>query len=192
MNGDGGFMFNVQELATAVHFRIPVVSIVFNDNAYGNVRRMQQDLYGGRRSPATLRTPILSAWRKASVPWVARRVAGGVACSAAPGDEGGRAGVDRGADWRDAGAVGVHSATARAAASPLAASMRRMHMTSRPPPVACRQAAIAATFVSISTGRVPGPPSRSEPAVAACARGTAPVGPRTRAVPSGSRLAILR
>src|SRR5262249_15927031 len=31
INGDGGFMFNVQELATAVHFRIGVVAIVFND-----------------------------------------------------------------------------------------------------------------------------------------------------------------
>jgi acetolactate synthase I/II/III large subunit len=51
------FMFNVQELATAVQFRIPVVSIVFNDNAYGNVRRMQQDLYGGRLIASELTNP---------------------------------------------------------------------------------------------------------------------------------------
>ena len=57
VNGDGGFMFNVQELATAVQFRIPVVSIVFNDNAYGNVRRMQQDLYGGRLIASDLKNP---------------------------------------------------------------------------------------------------------------------------------------
>jgi acetolactate synthase-1/2/3 large subunit len=57
VNGDGGFMFNVQELATAVQFRIPVVSIVFNDNAYGNVRRMQQDLYGGRLIASDLTNP---------------------------------------------------------------------------------------------------------------------------------------
>ncbi|HEU0158906.1 MAG TPA: thiamine pyrophosphate-dependent enzyme, partial [Hyphomicrobiaceae bacterium] len=57
VNGDGGFMFNVQELATAVQFRIGVVSIVFNDNAYGNVRRMQQDLYGGRRIASDLKNP---------------------------------------------------------------------------------------------------------------------------------------
>jgi acetolactate synthase-1/2/3 large subunit len=50
-------MFNVQELATAVQFRIPVVSIVFNDNAYGNVRRMQQDLYGGRLIASDLTNP---------------------------------------------------------------------------------------------------------------------------------------
>jgi len=36
-------MFNVQELAQppSAH-RIPVVFVVFNDNAYGNVRRIQR------------------------------------------------------------------------------------------------------------------------------------------------------
>jgi acetolactate synthase-1/2/3 large subunit len=57
VNGDGGFMFNVQELATAVHFRIPVVAIVFNDNAYGNVRRMQRDDYSGRLIASDLTNP---------------------------------------------------------------------------------------------------------------------------------------
>ncbi|MGE0851582.1 MAG: thiamine pyrophosphate-dependent enzyme [Hyphomicrobiaceae bacterium] len=57
VNGDGGFMFNVQELATAVHFRIPVVAIVFNDNAFGNVRRMQRDDYRGRLIASDLTNP---------------------------------------------------------------------------------------------------------------------------------------
>ena len=48
VSGDGGFMFNVQELATAVHHRIAVVIIVVNDGAYGNVRRIQETQYGGR------------------------------------------------------------------------------------------------------------------------------------------------
>ena len=48
VSGDGGFMFNVQELATAVHHRIPVVIVVANDNAFGNVKRIQQTQYGGR------------------------------------------------------------------------------------------------------------------------------------------------
>ena len=39
--GDGGFMFSVGELATAVQHRIPLVAIVFNNDAYGNVRTMQ-------------------------------------------------------------------------------------------------------------------------------------------------------
>ncbi|HJU33414.1 MAG TPA: thiamine pyrophosphate-dependent enzyme [Hyphomicrobiaceae bacterium] len=57
VNGDGGFMFNVQELATAVHFRIPVVAIVFNDNGYGNVRRMQREDYGNRVIASDLTNP---------------------------------------------------------------------------------------------------------------------------------------
>ena len=44
--GDGGFMFNVQELATAAHYNIPTVAVVFNDNAFGNVQRLQQRFYG--------------------------------------------------------------------------------------------------------------------------------------------------
>jgi len=57
VSGDGGFMFNVQELATAVHHRIPVVIIVANDGAYGNVRRMQVELYGNRLIASDLRNP---------------------------------------------------------------------------------------------------------------------------------------
>ncbi|MEN9577995.1 MAG: hypothetical protein RJA70_1004 [Pseudomonadota bacterium] len=41
VNGDGGFLYNAQELATAVQEGIGVVAIVFNDNAYGNIKRSQ-------------------------------------------------------------------------------------------------------------------------------------------------------
>ncbi|MGE3909736.1 MAG: thiamine pyrophosphate-binding protein, partial [Chloroflexota bacterium] len=47
VNGDGGFMFNVQELATAVQHQIPLITIVFDDGAYGNVRRIQENMFGG-------------------------------------------------------------------------------------------------------------------------------------------------
>ncbi|MCB9434044.1 MAG: acetolactate synthase [Ardenticatenaceae bacterium] len=57
LNGDGGFMFGVQELATAVQHNINLVSIVFNDNAYGNVRRMQRKLYDNRIIASDLRNP---------------------------------------------------------------------------------------------------------------------------------------
>ncbi|MGE5246611.1 MAG: thiamine pyrophosphate-dependent enzyme [Betaproteobacteria bacterium] len=57
IGGDGGFMFNVQELATAVHHRLGVVAIVFNDNAYGNVRRIQQQRYRGRVIASDLTNP---------------------------------------------------------------------------------------------------------------------------------------
>jgi acetolactate synthase-1/2/3 large subunit len=57
INGDGGFMYNVQELATMVRHRINVVAIVFNDNAYGNVRRIQKESFGGRLIASDLRNP---------------------------------------------------------------------------------------------------------------------------------------
>ena len=48
ITGDGGFMFGVQELATAVQYHIGVVVLVFNNNAYGNVRRDQREHFDGR------------------------------------------------------------------------------------------------------------------------------------------------
>lgn len=57
VSGDGGFMFGVQELATAVQYNIPVVSIVFNNSAFGNVRRDQMERYGSRFLGAELRNP---------------------------------------------------------------------------------------------------------------------------------------
>jgi acetolactate synthase I/II/III large subunit len=57
LSGDGGFMFNVQELATAVRHRIPIVTIIFNDGAYGNVRNMQKSLHGNRLLGTDLANP---------------------------------------------------------------------------------------------------------------------------------------
>ena len=54
-------MYNVQELATAAQHGIAVVAIVFNDGAYGNVRRMQRELYGNRVIASDLATPTSSA-----------------------------------------------------------------------------------------------------------------------------------
>lgn len=45
--GDGGFLFNCQELAAAVQFDIPIVVLVFNDSAYGVLRPQQEQRYGG-------------------------------------------------------------------------------------------------------------------------------------------------
>jgi len=57
ITGDGGFMFGVQELATAVQFKIGVVTLVFNNNAYGNVRRDQRERFGGRVVASDLVNP---------------------------------------------------------------------------------------------------------------------------------------
>jgi acetolactate synthase-1/2/3 large subunit len=57
ITGDGGFMFGVQELSTAVQFKIGVVTLVFNNNAYGNVRRDQRQHFDGRVVAADLVNP---------------------------------------------------------------------------------------------------------------------------------------
>lgn len=55
--GDGGFMFNVQEVATAVQHGIATVTVIFNDGAYGNVKRMQKENYDGRVIATDLQNP---------------------------------------------------------------------------------------------------------------------------------------
>ena len=57
LSGDGGFMFNSQELATAVQYGINAVVVVFNDNAYGNVMRDQVNRFEGRKIGAELHNP---------------------------------------------------------------------------------------------------------------------------------------
>ena len=55
--GDGGFMFQVQELASAVRHNLGVVFVVFNDNAFGNVQRSQKEDYGNRVIASDLANP---------------------------------------------------------------------------------------------------------------------------------------
>lgn len=57
VTGDGGFMFNIQELATAVQHKIGLVVLLFNNNLYGNVRSMQEHLYDNRIIATDLHNP---------------------------------------------------------------------------------------------------------------------------------------
>lgn len=57
ITGDGGFMFAVQELATAVQYGIGVVTLVFNNSSYGNVRRDQLTGFEGRLIGSDLVNP---------------------------------------------------------------------------------------------------------------------------------------
>jgi acetolactate synthase I/II/III large subunit len=57
ISGDGGFMYNVQELSTALRHGIEVIAIVFADGAFGNVRRMQKEDYGNRLIGVDLANP---------------------------------------------------------------------------------------------------------------------------------------
>jgi acetolactate synthase I/II/III large subunit len=56
-SGDGGFMFQSAELATAMRHRLPVVVVVFDDGAFGNVRRIQEQQYGNRLIACDLTNP---------------------------------------------------------------------------------------------------------------------------------------
>jgi acetolactate synthase-1/2/3 large subunit len=64
ISGDGGFMFTANEMATAVRHRIPLVTIVFNDGAFGNVRRIQQERFGNRLIGSDLANPDFMAFAK--------------------------------------------------------------------------------------------------------------------------------
>jgi len=57
ITGDGGFQFGLQELATAAQYGLDVVTVLFNNGAYGNVMRDQGRLYDGRVLGAALANP---------------------------------------------------------------------------------------------------------------------------------------
>jgi acetolactate synthase-1/2/3 large subunit len=54
--GDGGFMYSVNELATAVKYRLPIAFLVLNDNRYGAIKWLQERMFG-RWGEADLTNP---------------------------------------------------------------------------------------------------------------------------------------
>lgn len=65
VTGDGGFMFAVQELATAVQYGIGVVVLLFNNASYGNVMRDQRQGFGNRLIGSALQNPDFMALAQA-------------------------------------------------------------------------------------------------------------------------------
>lgn len=63
--GDGEYMMNGQELATAVQYKAGVVIIVFNNSMFGTIRMHQERDYPGRVSGTTLHNPDFAALAKA-------------------------------------------------------------------------------------------------------------------------------
>jgi len=57
ITGDGGFLFGAMEIATAVQERIGLVTVLFNNNAYGNVLRDQRTGFGNRVIGSVLENP---------------------------------------------------------------------------------------------------------------------------------------
>jgi acetolactate synthase-1/2/3 large subunit len=64
VTGDGGFLFGGAELATAVQHGINLVTVLFNNSAYGNVLRDQRRLFEGRDSGSKLHNPDFGTYAK--------------------------------------------------------------------------------------------------------------------------------
>jgi acetolactate synthase-1/2/3 large subunit len=63
--GDGEYMMNGQELATAVQYRAGVIIIVFNNSMFGTIRMHQEKNYPGRVSGTELHNPDFAALAQA-------------------------------------------------------------------------------------------------------------------------------
>ena len=97
--GDGGFMFGIAELATAVQHDLGVVAVVFNNNAFGNVLLDQQRLLrgpGGGRAAAQPR--FRRRRRGVRRGWLQRPHPGGTGGHADQGSRGWPASGDRSED----------------------------------------------------------------------------------------------
>ena len=57
ISGDGGFLFTMQELATARAENLDLIVLVFNDNAFGAIRKYQDRMFGGRHIGSELVNP---------------------------------------------------------------------------------------------------------------------------------------
>ena len=57
IQGDGGFMLSIGELATAAQYSLPVIVCVFNDGGYGVLRAIQSARFEGRNTGVDLHTP---------------------------------------------------------------------------------------------------------------------------------------
>jgi acetolactate synthase I/II/III large subunit len=57
VTGDGGFSWTMPELSTAKRYGLGLVTVLFNDGYYGNVRRIQKNRYGARYFASDLTNP---------------------------------------------------------------------------------------------------------------------------------------
>jgi acetolactate synthase-1/2/3 large subunit len=65
VQGDGDFLMTGQELATAVQYGLPIVTIIANNGAYGTIRMHQEREYPGRQVATTLVNPDFAAYARA-------------------------------------------------------------------------------------------------------------------------------
>ncbi|MBU5585438.1 hypothetical protein KQJ29_39135, partial [Enterococcus sp. S181_ASV_20] len=60
ITGDGGFQMNLQELATVMLEKIPIIICIFNNESLGNVRQWQEMFYDKRYSYTKLKDDDMS------------------------------------------------------------------------------------------------------------------------------------
>lgn len=65
LNGDGDFLMNGQEFATAVQYQLPVIVIVCDNASYGTIRMHQERSYPARVIGTDLRNPDFAAYARA-------------------------------------------------------------------------------------------------------------------------------
>jgi acetolactate synthase I/II/III large subunit len=65
ISGDGDFLMNGQEFATAVQFNLPVIIVIPDNGAYGTIRMHQEREYPGRVTATELRNPDFAAYARA-------------------------------------------------------------------------------------------------------------------------------
>ena len=63
--GDGCFLMNGQEFATAVQYELPIIVIVVDNRMYGTIRMHQEREYPGRVSATALKNPDFAAYARA-------------------------------------------------------------------------------------------------------------------------------
>jgi acetolactate synthase-1/2/3 large subunit len=65
VTGDGDFLMNGQELATAAQYGAPIIALVVNNGMYGTIRMHQEREYPGRVSGTELKNPDFAAYARA-------------------------------------------------------------------------------------------------------------------------------
>jgi acetolactate synthase I/II/III large subunit len=63
--GDGCFLMNGQEFATAVQYGLPIIVVIIDNGMYGTIRMHQEREYPGRVSATALRNPDFAAYARA-------------------------------------------------------------------------------------------------------------------------------
>jgi acetolactate synthase-1/2/3 large subunit len=63
--GDGDFLMNGQEFATAVQYDLPILVVLIDNGMYGTIRMHQEREYPGRISATILKNPDFAAYARA-------------------------------------------------------------------------------------------------------------------------------